>query len=921
MQKTSTSWWHFSDSAGCFPATGQFVASGAEQIDRLYYPLFNESGILSWTSPRLQGGPVSNHNESFGFPLTAEDLPHCLAHRGFWMTGIGREPFSLSFSPDDLKNSAAGKSSASTAVEAAPGWFRLIRQDPARRFSVSATLWCPVDRAEKMEIMQVKVTNTSQRTIAFVPYAAIPVYARSVDNIRDHRHVTALLTRVKMQPNGLIVCPTMTFDERGHKLNKIRYVVTALGAGKNKPEGIWPTQDSFLGEGGTFAAPKAVWQQEQAPKLAGHQVQGREVTAAFRFKKTTLKPGASATFTLMCEIADSDAAYARSLKWTSSGDNLARSLKETSQYWRQRVQRIALGSPDATLNNWLSWVNFQPILRRFYGNSFLPQFDYGRGGKGWRDLWQDCLALLLSDPASVRHLLLQNFGGVRIDGSNATIIGKGGTFIADRNNIPRTWMDHGIWPAYTTLLYVDQTGDVDFLLEKREYFRDPQLFRCRRKDTAWTPGYGFNLRTHQHKVYQGTVFEHMLAQNLAAFFNVGEHNLCRLEGADWNDGLDMADERGESVAFSAFYAWNLNRLADTALMLARHGQKVLELPEEMGELLDRLPGSKPVNYAAPSSKIKRLEQYLDRVAGDISGRKLAVKPADLAKDLRAKSEDISRRIRSQEWIKAKPGLSMFNGYYDNHGRRVEGRTAKGVRMTLTGQVFPIMAGIATEDQIASAIKSCRKLLSDPLTGGIRLNTDFGEIQPALGRAFSFAYGEKENGAVFSHMAVMYAYALYLRRKPEEGRAVWHKLFEMAVNSPVAKIFPCVPEYFNAEGRGLYTYLTGSASWLIYLLLTRVYGLRGKTGDLIVDPQLTPDDFDGKTTTRISFPFAGRTLDVTFENPQHLAPAQYEVIAILIDGRSVGFERDPEGGVRIAIKQLKVFSTKKPLKVVVQLARA
>ena len=24
-------------------------------------------------------------------------------------------------------------------------------------------------------------------------------------------------------------------------------------------------------------------------------------------------------------------------------------------------------------------------------------------------------------------------------------------FIADRNNIPRTWMDHGIWPLYTTL--------------------------------------------------------------------------------------------------------------------------------------------------------------------------------------------------------------------------------------------------------------------------------------------------------------------------------------------------------------------------------------------------------------------------------------------------------------------------------------
>ena len=34
--------------------------------------------------------------------------------------------------------------------------------------------------------------------------------------------------------------------------------------------------------------------------------------------------------------------------------------------------------------------------------------------------------------------------------------------------------------------------------------------------------------------------------------------------------------------------------------------------------------------------------------------------------------------------------------------------------------------------------------------------------------FGFAYGEKENGAVFSHMAVMYANALYRRGFAREG---------------------------------------------------------------------------------------------------------------------------------------------------------
>ena len=161
---------------------------------------------------------------------------------------------------------------------------------------------------------------------------------------------------------------------------------------------------------------------------------------------------------------------------------------------------IAFATPDSDLNEWLSWVTFQPMLRRIYGNSYLPQFDYGRGGKGWRDLWQDCLALLLSDPDSVRPMLLHNFGGVRIDGSNATIIGRGGGFIADRNNIPRTWMDHGVWPTYTTLLYVDQTGDLDFLLREREYFRDPQMRRCRQRDARWTDAYGYVPRPRRPRL-------------------------------------------------------------------------------------------------------------------------------------------------------------------------------------------------------------------------------------------------------------------------------------------------------------------------------------------------------------------------------------------------------------------------------------
>jgi cellobiose phosphorylase len=191
--------------------------------------------------------------------------------------------------------------------------------------------------------------------------------------------------------------------------------------------------------------------------------------------------------------------------------------------------------------------------------------DYGRRYK------QDCLALLVLEPEPVRDLLSSSFGGVRIDGSNATIIGgQPGEFIADRNNIPRVWMDHGARPYLTTRLYLDQSGGLAFLLQEQVYFKDPQINRCRARDKAWSPEQGTALCTAAGEVYRGTILEHLLVQHLTAFFNVGAAgNNILLEGADWNDGMDMARERGESVAFTALYASNLRDLSKLVLSLGR----------------------------------------------------------------------------------------------------------------------------------------------------------------------------------------------------------------------------------------------------------------------------------------------------------------------------------------------------------------
>ncbi len=712
-----------------------------------------------------------------------------------------------------------GVGSETSRLEAGALWHRMTRENKKLGLKSVLTSFIPAG-SEQTEILKVEITNMGRAPVTITPTAAIPLFGRSADNLRDHRHVTSLLHRIEPHDHGVLVTPTMSFDERGHHTNQWVYAVLGCEASGASINGSFPTVSSYLGEGGTFDAPRAVLEDWDVPDLNPVELQGREAVGALRFRIKKLAPGKSAAYLVFIGIGRDRKDVLSWLRAYGTVEKVDEALLHTQAFWKERLDRLQVRTDDPAFGRWVRWVSIQPTLRKIFGCSFLPDFDYGRGGRGWRDLWQDCLALLLLDSGDVRGLLLNNFAGVRQNGTNATIIGKkAGEFIADRNNISRTWMDHGVWPWITTEFYIHQTGDLRFLLENVSYFEGGS----------------------------GTVLEHIVVQHLAACANLGEHGHCRLMDADWNDGLDMARERGESVAFTAMYAGNLLRLADVVDTL----QDKLGIKEVVLSGAFKLPPS-----------VRTLADYLRRV-----GQKL------------------SDHVRNQEWVKASSGHAWFNGYYDNEGRAVEGETEKGVRMTLTGQVFPIMSGVATNEQVQQCFAAVKKYLQDKKLGGFRLNTDFEQPRLDLGRAFSFAYGEKENGAFFSHMVVMLANALYQRGFVEEGHDVLSSLYRMCMNADVARIYPGMPEYFNGEGRGLYAYLTGSASWYMLTLVTQVLGLRGVWGDLLIAPKLMPDQFGASGQAWAELPFAGKRIKITYINRSKKPYGQYRIGSLLVQGRS------------------------------------
>ncbi len=892
---------------------GTFTIKNPENYGALYFPLAGENGIKSSITPNLGGDSKVDQNHFLLEPVSVENLHNNKSSRNFWCKVNGKGYWSATGVSAEQEYKKFTDSQDESELEAGFMWHKLTRV--SKEYGLQSEITTFADLNGEVEISLVQITNISDEDIVMTPMTAIPLYGRSADNIRDHRHVTSLLHRTKVVDNGVIVRPVLSFDERGHQENDTSYFVCAASGNGEKPVECYPTVEQFIGEGGSFLNPQAV-REDISGKTSGYSVDGKESVGALKFKEVILKAGQTESYIVLLGCVTDDNYIVKIEELTKKYDTekkVVAELEKVKKHWTEKVN-VSFNTGDKTRDNYYKWICFQPVLRRIFGCSFLPYHDYGKGGRGWRDLWQDCLALLIMEPVVVKKMITDNYGGVRIDGTNATIIGsRQGEFIADRNNITRVWMDHAFWPFVTTKLYIDQTGDMDILFEKVPYFKDLQSKRGTDHDAEWSASYGSRQKTKNDEVYYGSVLEHILLQNLCAFYEVGEHNEILLRGADWNDALDMAADRGESVAFTCAYAGNLKDIADMLRkVMAKRGYNKVEVAQEMRILFEKGENL----YEDIHRKREILSAYASSCEHDISGNTVILSIEDICANLEEKADWLMAHIRKNEWISAGEDSGWFNGYYDNHGQPVECNTKDSVRMMLTGQVFAIMSGTATPAQIQSICKSADTHLYNAKIGGYRLNTDFKEEKFDLGRMFGFAYGEKENGAVFSHMAVMYGNALYKRGFAEEGDKVLRSLLDTAMNFEVSRMYPGLPEYFDGEGKGLYAYLTGAASWYMLTLINEVFGVKGDMGDLVIKPAMMPYLFDENHNAAIDLTFDGKEFHIVYHNPKEVMCGTIPIVDAVCDNISLPVHEDC---IRISKEQIEHLSCDKVHNIEVRLS--
>ena len=279
---------------------GTFRIHNPENYSGLYLPLAGETGLKSSITPNLGGDSKTDQNHFLLEPVSIENLHNNRNTRNFWCRIENKGSWSVCGSSAKQEAAKFTKDQDESILEAGFMWQKLTRISREYEMKAETTSFVTIDGT--MEVMMTELTNTADQEQKITPVAVIPLYGRSADNIRDHRHVTSLLHRIETKTYGVEVCPVLSFDERGHQKNQTVYFVYGSTGEGEAPEKFYPTTEMFIGEGGSYLNPEAV-RMDKDGVLAGTKLQGKEAAGGMRFAPVTLKPQETVTYLVLAGVS------------------------------------------------------------------------------------------------------------------------------------------------------------------------------------------------------------------------------------------------------------------------------------------------------------------------------------------------------------------------------------------------------------------------------------------------------------------------------------------------------------------------------------------------------------------------------------------------------------------------------------------
>ncbi len=287
--------------------------------------------------------------------------------------------------------------------------------------------------------------------------------------------------------------------------------------------------------------------------------------------------------------------------------------------------------------------------------------------------------------------------------------------------------------------------------------------------------------------------ESMLQHGLRAIERVrlGAHGLPLMGGGDWNDGMNLVGgENGESVWLAMFYCEVLRAFAPLCAQ-----QKADEL------------------YAKRIAMLSRIDEY------------------------------------------AWDGSWYLRAWYSD-GTPLGAASSRECRLDALPQCWAVLSGVSRE-RAAIAMDSLWRANFDGETGILKLFTPPFDGEQKPGYIAGYLPGVRENGGQYTHAVPWAIAALHQLGRDDlawqltqAALPIRHSQTRQAANRYRVEPYVMAADVYAAPdqlGRGGWTWYTGSAAWLLHVVLTQLFGFQ-KIGDTLRLRPSVPEVWEGFTLT-------------------------------------------------------------------------
>lgn len=261
-----------------------------------------------------------------------------------------------------------------------------------------------------------------------------------------------------------------------------------------------------------------------------------------------------------------------------------------------------------------------------------------------------------------------------------------------------------------------------------------------------------------------------------------------------------------------------------------------------------------------------LEQFLPLVDQRNDSRR--------AERYRAYREDLRVALNSGGW----DGGWYRRAYYDN-GAVIGSKESDECQIDVIAQAWAVLSGAAPEARAAQALSAMDQHLIDEKIGIIRLLTPAFDVTPNdPGYIKGYLPGVRENGGQYTHGALWAIRALAQAGRRDRAAQLLEMLSPISHTRSAAKVavYQTEPYVIAADvygvaphnGRGGWTWYTGSAGWMFRVGVESILGVTMHGGkELHLRPCLPPAWPDAGITYRI--PGGNATYSINYRQQRKL----------------------------------------------------